>query len=117
VVINTGGEKVYPEEVEEVIKAMPGVADAVVVGIPNDRFGEEIVAVVERAPGAQPGSVSDEAVIQQVKSRLAGFKAPRRVRFVDTIGRSPAGKLDYARHRAEAIQWVNADSDTADSDA
>jgi acyl-CoA synthetase (AMP-forming)/AMP-acid ligase II len=106
VVINTGGEKVYPEEVEEAIKAMPGVADAVVVGIPDDRFGEEIVAVVERAPGAEPGSVTDQAVIAQVKSRLAGFKAPRRVRFVDTIGRSPAGKVDYARHRAEAIEWA-----------
>ncbi len=54
VVINTGGEKVYPEEVEEVIKTLDGVADAVVVGIPNDRFGEEIVAVVEPAPGPGP---------------------------------------------------------------
>ena len=112
VVINTGGEKVYPEEVEEVIKAMPGVADAVVVGIPDDRFGEEIVAVVERAPGAEPGSVTDDEVIQAVKTRLAGFKAPRRVRFVDTIGRSPAGKVDYTRHRAEAIEWAAAVPDT-----
>ena len=111
VVINTGGEKVYPEEVEEVIKAMPGVADAVVVGIPDDRFGEEIVAVVERAPGADPGSVTDAAVIQAVKARLAGFKAPRRVRFVDTIGRSPAGKVDYGRHRAEAIEWAGGGPD------
>ena len=79
------------------------MADAVVVGIPDERFGEEIVAVVELAPGAEPGSVTAETVIDHVKARLAGYKAPRRVRFVDTIGRSPAGKVDYARHRAEAV--------------
>ena len=55
VCINTGGEKVYPEEVEEVVKTVDGVADAVVVGIPNERFGEEIVAVVELAPATRPG--------------------------------------------------------------
>ena len=54
-VINTGGEKVYPEEVEEVVKTVDGVVDAVVVGIPNERFGEEVVAVVELAPGTPPG--------------------------------------------------------------
>ena len=104
VVINTGGEKVYPEEVEEVIKAMDGVADAVVVGMPNERFGEEIVAVVERSPGS--GEVTAEEVIGAVKTRLAGYKAPRRVRFVDTIGRSPAGKVDYARHRGDTAAWA-----------
>jgi fatty-acyl-CoA synthase len=104
VVINTGGEKVYPEEVEEVVKTFAGVRDSVVVGIPNDRFGEEIVAVVELDPGA--GDVEAGAVIAHVKSRLAGYKAPRRVRLVDTIGRSPAGKVDYARHRAETAAWA-----------
>ena len=103
--INTAGEKVYPEEVEEVIKAIDGVVDAVVVGIPDDRFGEEIVAVVELAPGTPPGSVTAEGVIDWVKDRLASYKAPRRVRFVDSIGRSPAGKVDYNRHRAETITW------------
>ncbi len=106
VVINTGGEKVYPEEVEEVIKTLDGVADAVVVGIPNDRFGEEIVAVVEPRAGSGPGSPSSEVVIQHVKDRLAGYKAPRRVHVVATIGRSPAGKVDYARHRAETAEWA-----------
>src|SRR5208282_4027102 len=57
VCINTGGEKVYPEEVEEVVKTVPGVLDAVVVGIPNERFGEEIVAVVQLSPGVAEGSV------------------------------------------------------------
>jgi fatty-acyl-CoA synthase len=106
VCINTGGEKVYPEEVEEVVKTLGAVADAVVVGIPNERFGEEVVAVVERAPGPSGDSLTEQAVIDHVKSKLAGYKAPRRVWFVSTIGRSPAGKVDYARHRSEAAAWA-----------
>jgi fatty-acyl-CoA synthase len=106
VVINTGGEKVYPEEVEEVIKTLDGVADAVVVGIPDERFGEEIVAVVEPSAGDGADPVTSEAVIGHVKARLAGYKAPKQVRLVDTIGRSPAGKVDYARHRAESAEWA-----------
>ena len=104
VCINTGGEKVYPEEVEEAIKTLEGVRDAVAVGIPNDRFGEEIVAVVElRTAG---GEVSADDVISHVKGKLAGYKAPRKVRFVETIGRSPSGKVDYGRHRNEATAWA-----------
>jgi fatty-acyl-CoA synthase len=95
--INTGGE---------VIKAIEGVADAVVVGIPNERFGEEIVAVVELQPGASEESVRPEDVIDHVKAKLASFKAPRQVRFVPTIGRSPAGKVDYARIKGEATEWA-----------
>ena len=106
VVINTGGEKVYPEEVEEAVKTVDGVADAVVVGIPHERFGEEIVAVVELSAGTDPGSITAEALIVHVKGRLAGYKAPRRVRVVETIGRSPSGKVDYSRHRAESAAWA-----------
>jgi len=106
VCINTGGEKVYPEEVEEAVKTVDGVLDAVVVGIPNERFGEEIVAVVQLRPGVPDGSVGSDAVIDHVKSRLAGYKAPRQVRFVETIGRSPSGKVDYARHRTETAEWL-----------
>jgi len=109
VCINTGGEKVYPEEVEESVKTLDGVVDAVVVGIPHERFGEEIVAVVE--PSATAPAVSAAAVIEQVKSRLAGYKAPRRVRFVTTIGRSPSGKVDYARHRSETAEWAGVSLD------
>ena len=101
-VINTGGEKVYPEEVEEVLKTIAGVADAVVVGHPRRavRRGDR------RRGRARPrgGSRDDrppKLVIDHVKARLAGYKAPRRVRFVETIGRSPSGKVDYARHRAD----------------
>jgi 3-oxocholest-4-en-26-oate---CoA ligase len=106
VCINTGGEKVYPEEVEEVVKTVPGVLDAVVVGVPSERFGEEIVAVVQLAPGTDEGSVAPDAVIGHVKDRLAGYKAPRQVRFVETIGRSPSGKVDYGRHRSETAEWL-----------
>jgi len=106
VCINTGGEKVYPEEVEEAVKTVEGVLDAVVVGIPNERFGEEIVAVVQLGAGVPDGSVGPDAVIEHVKARLAGYKAPRQVHFVETIGRSPSGKVDYARHRAETAEWL-----------
>jgi acyl-CoA synthetase (AMP-forming)/AMP-acid ligase II len=110
VVINTGGEKVYPEEVEEVVKTFPGVADAAVVGIPNERFGEEVVAAVELKPEVDRDSVTADEIQTYVSQRLAAFKAPRRVRFVDSIGRSPSGKMDYGRHRDEATAWAAAGS-------
>ncbi len=105
VCINTGGEKVYPEEVEEVVKTAEDVADAVVVGIPDERFGEVIVAVVELRPGAA-GDVAPQVLIDHVRGRLAAYKAPRQVRFVDTIGRAPSGKVDYGRHRSETAEWL-----------
>src|SRR5439155_12614024 len=103
VCINTGGEKVYPEEVEEALKEHTAVRDAVVVGVPDERFGEVIVAWVEPAGD---GEVDEGAVIAHVKERLASYKAPRRVLTTDTIGRSPAGKVDYARLRKEAVQRI-----------
>ncbi len=106
VCINTGGEKVYPEEVEEAVKTFDGVVDAVAVGIPNERFGEEIVAVVELAPGVPGDTVAPEAVIEHVMAQLASYKAPKRVRVVETIGRSPSGKVDYGRHKREAATWA-----------
>ncbi len=105
VCINTGGEKVFPEEVEEVLKLHPSVADAVVVGVPDDRFGETVTAVVQSRPGAGP--VADAELIDWVRGRLAAYKAPRRVVAVDTIGRSPAGKVDYRRLRQHAIDRVS----------
>jgi acyl-CoA synthetase (AMP-forming)/AMP-acid ligase II len=99
--INTGGEKVFPEEVEECLKLHPAVLDAAVVGLPDDRFGEAIHALVEPRGGA---AVDEAALIAHVKERLAGYKAPKRVVEVDTIGRAPNGKLDYRalKHRAAA---------------
>jgi acyl-CoA synthetase (AMP-forming)/AMP-acid ligase II len=98
--INTGGEKVYPEEVEEVLKLHPSVHDAAVVGVPDERFGSAITAVVEPAPG----SMVDEAVlVAHVKEHLAAYKAPKHVVTVDAIGRAANGKLDYQRLTATAL--------------
>ena len=94
VCINTGGEKVFPEEVEEVLKTHDAVRDAVAVGVPDDKFGEAITAVVELAPGVE---LDQAAIIAHVKGRLASYKAPKRVLAVETIGRAPNGKVDYKR--------------------
>jgi len=90
--INTGGEKVYPEEVEAVLKAHPAVADAVVVGVPDERWGERVVAVVQPNPGATP-TVDDVAPF--CRERIAGYKVPRALVLVDIVERSPSGKADY----------------------
>lgn len=100
VCINTGGEKVYPEEVEEVIKELDGVSDAVIVGIPDERFGEAITALIETREGFE---MNCDDVIAHVRSRLAHYKAPKRVIEIDSIGRSPAGKVDYKSLRSWAI--------------
>jgi 3-oxocholest-4-en-26-oate---CoA ligase len=105
VCINTGGEKVFPEEVEEALKTHDAVTDAVAVGVPDEKFGEAITAVVEVAPGA----AFDEAdVIAHVKSKLAHYKAPKRVLSIDTIGRAPNGKVDYKRLKSWAADSVGA---------
>ena len=101
VCINTGGEKVFPEEVEEVLKRHSSVRDAVAVGIPDTRFGETICGVVEAEAGATPTlSVLNE----HVKSALAAYKAPRHIVVIDTIGRAPNGKVDYKRLKAYAMK-------------
>jgi fatty-acyl-CoA synthase len=99
--INSGGEKIFPEEVEEALKTHAAVRDSVVIGIPHATYGEQIVAVVELKDGSpQP---SEAELIDHVKARLASYKAPRRVRTVPTIGRAANGKVDYKRHRSESI--------------
>jgi fatty-acyl-CoA synthase len=92
VCINTGGEKVYPEEVEEVLKEHPAVADAACVAVPDERFGESICAVVELS-GAM--TIDEEELRHRVRTRLARFKVPRSFVTVSSLGRSPAGKVDY----------------------
>jgi fatty-acyl-CoA synthase len=94
VCINTGGEKVFPEEVEEAVKQHPSVRDAVAVGLPDPRFGQTICVVVEAVAGATP-TLQD--LTDHVKSHLAHYKAPRHLVVVDTIGRAPNGKVDYKR--------------------
>jgi len=99
-VINTGGEKVFAEEVEEALKRHPSVQDAAVVGVPDDRFGTAVCAVVEPIPGA---AVDDAELGAFVRGQLASFKAPRHVVVVTSIGRSPTGKVDY-QHLTELAE-------------
>ncbi len=103
VCINTGGEKVFPEEVEEVLKQHPSVLDAVVVGVPDDRFGEAITALLELQPDT---SLDEGAVTAHVRAKLAAYKSPRHLLQVDTIGRAPNGKVDYKRLKSEAVAAV-----------
>ncbi|MDP9334890.1 MAG: acyl-CoA synthetase [Actinomycetota bacterium] len=98
--INTGGEKVYPEEVEAVLKSYPDVADAVVVGAPDPQFGQRVVAVVAPVPGTPAPDLA--ALQQHCRAHLAGYKVPRATHFVDVVVRTAAGKADYAWARAIA---------------
>jgi acyl-CoA synthetase (AMP-forming)/AMP-acid ligase II len=98
-VINTGGEKVFPEEVEEAIKRCPAVRDAAVVGVPDPRFGERICAVVEAAPGATP---TLEEISEHVRAHLAGYKVPREM-VLSPVHRAANGKLDYNALRSLAL--------------
>jgi acyl-CoA synthetase (AMP-forming)/AMP-acid ligase II len=91
-VINTGGEKVYPEEVEVALKAHPDVYDAVVVGLPDERFGQRVAAVVAAVPGTAP---TLEQLGEHCRDRMAGYKVPRALRLVDDVRRTAAGKCDY----------------------
>jgi acyl-CoA synthetase (AMP-forming)/AMP-acid ligase II len=92
VCINTGGEKVYPEEVEVAARSHDDVVDCVAVGVPDDRYGEIVGLVVARRSGS---SLDEAAVVDHVKGAIADYKAPRRVVFVDEVYRSPSGKADY----------------------
>ncbi|MFI0779899.1 acyl-CoA synthetase [Streptomyces sp. NPDC021212] len=100
--INTGGEKVYPEEVEQALKAHPDVYDALVAGVPDERWGNRVAAVVQPREGA--GALTPDAVRDHCRARLAGYKIPRTVVFTDHIQRSPSGKADYRWARAVAAQ-------------
>jgi 3-oxocholest-4-en-26-oate---CoA ligase len=99
--INTGGEKVYPEEVEEALKLFPGVVDAAVVGLPDERFGQAVVALVELQPGV---AFDASLLVAHVKQKLASYKAPKQVFHIDTVGRAPNGKLDYKMLTALAAE-------------
>ncbi|MFG2073883.1 acyl-CoA synthetase [Nonomuraea maritima] len=98
--INTGGEKVFPEEVEAVLKGHPAVFDAVVTGVPDERWGNRVAAVVEPRPGVELTASDLDA---HCRTQLSGYKVPRTYAFVTEMVRSPAGKADYrwARRTAE----------------
>jgi 3-oxocholest-4-en-26-oate---CoA ligase len=103
--INTGGEKVFPEEVENALKSHPAVFDAVVVGVPDPRWGEHVAAVI----AARPGHAPDLASVQEhCRQHIAGYKVPRQLVLVDVVVRSPAGKHDY--------RWAKAIAAAADQD-
>lgn len=90
--INSGGEKIYPEEVEAALKGHPDVFDALVVGVPDERFGNHVAAVVQPRAGTRPTLTDLDAF---VRTEIAGYKVPRSLWLVDEVKRSPAGKPDY----------------------
>jgi fatty-acyl-CoA synthase len=100
VCINTGGEKVYPEEVEVVARAVPGITDCTVVGVPDDRFGNAVVAVVSRSELAK---ITESELVAEMRKSLAAYKCPKHVVFVDAVYRSPSGKADYKITRETAM--------------
>jgi 3-oxocholest-4-en-26-oate---CoA ligase len=99
--INSGGEKIYPEEVEAALKGHPEVFDALVVGVPDPRYGQHVAAVVQARPGRRPSLADLDSF---VRSEIAGYKVPRSLWLVDEVKRSPAGKPDYrwAKEQTEA---------------
>ena len=106
--INSGGEKIFPEEVENSLKSHPEVLDAVVVGVPDERWGEHVAAVVQPRPGV---TIDLESVQEHCRQHIAGYKVPRQLVIVDKVVRSPAGKHDYRwakRTATEADQRASA---------
>jgi 3-oxocholest-4-en-26-oate---CoA ligase len=101
--INTAGEKVFPEEVEETVKRHPSIADCLVFGVPDDRFGQRVVGVASLASGSTD---TPDEVIAATKLVLSSFKVPRQLLFVDEVPRAPNGKADYASAKTlfETIQ-------------
>ncbi|MFL6238880.1 MAG: acyl-CoA synthetase [Actinomycetes bacterium] len=103
--INTGGEKVFPEEVEAVLKAHPDVFDAVVVGVPDERFAVRVAAVVAPRAGATP---TLQTLDQHCRASLAGYKVPRELVIVEQVTRTPAAKPDYRWAKETAVRSVTA---------
>lgn len=102
--INTGGEKVYPEEVEQALKSHPDVYDALVAGVPDVKWGHHVAAVVQLRAGAERPSLDD--IQTHCRTHLAGYKIPRQLVITDSIRRSPSGKADY--------RWAREVATTAD---
>ena len=103
VCINTAGEKVYPEEVEEVLKEIPEIEDALVVGLPDEKWGQAVTAVVQPISGAD---CNEASVRDFVREKLAGYKVPKRVLFKENLGRAPNGKADYKGITAYATEQL-----------
>jgi acyl-CoA synthetase (AMP-forming)/AMP-acid ligase II len=97
--INSGGEKIYPEEVEGALKSHPDVFDVLVVGLPDERWGESVAALLQPRPGCSP---TLEALQEHARAQIAGYKVPRRLLIVDEVPRLPNGKPDYRSAKAAA---------------
>jgi acyl-CoA synthetase (AMP-forming)/AMP-acid ligase II len=108
VCINSGGEKIFPEEVEAALKSHPDVFDAVVIGVPDDRFVERVAAIVQPRPGTCPSLAEVQA---HCRTKLAGYKVPRQLVVLDEVVRTPVGKPDYRWARATATAAPTPSSD------
>ena len=95
--INTAGEKVYPEEVEEVLKSYPGIEDCLVFGVADERLGQRVSAVVSAEPGV--ATVDLEALTAHARTRLASYKIPRTIEVVSWVPRTTTGKANYPEAR------------------
>jgi acyl-CoA synthetase (AMP-forming)/AMP-acid ligase II len=93
IVINSGGEKIFPEEVESAVRSHPDVMDAIVCGAPDERWGQTVAAIIQPRVGHEPPSL--ESLQEHCRASIAGYKVPRRLHVVDTVERSPSGKPDY----------------------
>jgi acyl-CoA synthetase (AMP-forming)/AMP-acid ligase II len=93
IVINSGGEKIFPEEVESAVRSHPDVMDAIVCGAPDERWGQTVAAIIQPRVGHQAPSL--ESIQEHCRTTIAGYKLPRRLHVVDTVERSPSGKPDY----------------------
>ena len=105
--INSGGEKIFPEEVEKALKSHPAVFDATVVGTPNERFGSQVTAVVELRPESRADPPGLSELQEHCRQHLAGYKVPRSVVFVSDTVRSPSGKPDYRWAKETALAAIN----------
>jgi acyl-CoA synthetase (AMP-forming)/AMP-acid ligase II len=104
--INTGGEKVFPEEVEEALKGHPSVFDAVVVGLEDEKWGQRVTAIVQPREGTE---VDLEALDAHCRTKIAGYKVPRTIHLVAAVDRHPSGKPDY-RWAKQAAQDLERDA-------
>jgi acyl-CoA synthetase (AMP-forming)/AMP-acid ligase II len=101
VTVNSGGEKIFVEEVEGAIAGHPSVADVVVTGRPSERWGSEVVAIVQLADGA---TASAEDLLAEAATHVARYKLPKAFLFLDEIVRSPSGKADYRWAKERALE-------------
>ena len=105
VVINSGGEKIFPEEVESAVRSHPDIMDAIVVGAPDERWGQTVAAIIQ--PRHDHAAPSLESIQDHCRTAIAGYKVPRQLHVVDVIQRSPSGKPDY-RWATETVTAANA---------